>query len=37
MMNGGIPGAGIRLCRNRRGILWRDVDYVAAASRPLRP
>jgi hypothetical protein len=33
----GIPRAGIRLCRNRRGILWRDVDYVAGASRPLRP
>ncbi len=30
----GIPRAGIRLCRNRRGILWRDVDYVAGASRP---
>ena len=37
MMKCGIPRAGMCLCRNRRGILWRDVDCVADASRPLRP
>jgi len=37
MMKCGIPRAGTRSCRNRRGILWRDVDYLAGASRPLRP
>jgi len=31
-MDGGIPRAGLCLCRNRRGILWRDMDYLAAAS-----
>jgi len=37
LMKCGIPRAGIGLCRNRREVLWRDMDYVAAASRPTRP
>jgi hypothetical protein len=37
MMKCGIPRASVCLCRNRRGIPWRDVDYVVDASRPLRP
>ena len=37
MMKYGTPRARICLCRNRCGVLWRDVDYVAGANRPLRP
>lgn len=31
----GIPRAAIRYCLERAGIGWRDVSYVAVASRPL--
>ncbi len=33
---GGIPRASIRFCLERAGVRWRDLDYVAVASRPLR-
>jgi carbamoyltransferase len=34
--SGGIPRAAIRFCLERAGIEWRDVDYLAVASRPWR-
>lgn len=33
---GGIPRRAIRFCLERAGIGWRDLDFVAVASRPLR-
>ncbi len=32
----GVPRAAIRYCLERARIGWRDLDYVAVASRPLR-
>ncbi len=33
---GGIPREAIRYCLERAGIGWRDVPYIAVASRPVR-
>ncbi len=33
---GGIPREAIRFCLERAGVGWRDVPYIAVASRPLR-